>query len=354
MSKKNRKGTSNDCTNHTDLCNVDTNASESRMSDSKVDDSTAKQAPFDHDQALEGRSGRKKTMGVYVISGSGAVPSAQRLDLGAQNLCNLGFKVKLDRHAALQESRFAGTDAQRLAAVKRSIEQPYPIVMASRGGYGMTRLLPHIDWKAAADSGKQFVGHSDFTAFSLALLAKTGAVSYSGPSLSTDFGVAKPNALTSDLFVEVMRNELEILSFESPDGDAFDGRGILWGGNLAMLVSLIGTPYFPKIRKGILVLEDVNEHPYRVERMLLQLLQAGVLGRQKALLLGNFTGYRLAEHDRGYDMPQVIEHIRKVAGIPVITGLPYGHTPVKATLPIGLRVGLATEDGMGYLVLQEH
>ena len=354
MSKKNRKMTNDNCTNPADLCNVAINAGEANMSVSKGGESKAKQDCFDHDHVSGHQSGQKQTAGVYVISASGAVPSAQRLDLGVQNLRNLGFKVKLDRHAALQESRFAGTDAQRLAAVKRSIEQPHAIVMASRGGYGMTRLLPHIDWKAAADSGKRFVGHSDFTAFNLALLAKTGAVSYSGPTVSSDFGVAKPNGLTSDLFVEVMRNELEILSFESPDGDAFDGRGILWGGNLAMLVSLLGTPYFPKIRKGILVVEDINEHPYRIERMLLQLLQAGVLGRQKALLMGNFTGYRLAEHDRGYDMQQVIEHIRKVAGIPVITGLPYGHTPVKATLPIGLRVGLATEDGMGYLVLQEH
>lgn len=292
--------------------------------------------------------------GIYVISGSSPVPSVERLKRGAKNLRKLGFKVRLDRDATRQEGRFAGTDAQRLAAIERSLQQPYPIVMASRGGYGMTRLLDRIDWKAVADSGKRFVGHSDFTAFNLALLARTGAVSYTGPNVSTDFGEEKPNELTRDTFVEVMRKELEILSFESPDSDAFDGRGVLWGGNLAMLVSLLGTPYFPKIRGGILFVEDVNEHPYRVERMLLQLAQSGVLARQKALVLGNFSAYRLVEHDHGFDLPDVIAHIRQTVGIPVITGLPYGHTPVKVTLPIGQRVGLATEDGVGYLVLQEH
>lgn len=360
MSKKNRKKSRDDLANQTDLRTGDKKASASK--ESTLNASAPQEIEFlcehgdghDPNHACDHSHDQQQATGVYVISGSGAVPSAERLDLGASNLRKLGFKVKLDKDAAAQESRFAGTDTQRLAAIRRSIEQPHPVVMASRGGYGMTRLLPHIDWKAVAQSGKCFVGHSDFTAFNLALLAKTGAVSYTGPNASTDFGVAKPNSLTSDLFVEVMRDELEILSFESPDGDAFDGRGVLWGGNLAMLVSLLGTPYFPKVRKGILFVEDINEHPYRVERMLLQLLQAGVLGRQKALLMGHFTGYRLAEHDRGYDMQQVIEHIRKVAGIPVITGLPYGHTPVKATLPIGARVGLATEDGMGYLVLQEH
>ncbi len=87
---------------------------------------------------------------------------------------------------------------------------------------------------------------------------------------------------------------------------------------------------------------------------MLQLAQSGVLGRQKALILGHFTGYRLATHDQGFDMPDVIAHIRKTVGIPVIPGLPYGHTAVKATLPIGAKVGLATEQGMAHLVIHEH
>jgi muramoyltetrapeptide carboxypeptidase len=110
----------------------------------------------------------------------------------------------------------------------------------------------------------------------------------------------------------------------------------------------------PKISGGILFVEDVNEHPYRVERMLNQLYQAGILGKQKALILGQFTDYRLAPHDQGYDLPEVIKYVRKTYGIPVITGLPFGHTPMKVTLPVGAKVGLATERGLVHLVLDEH
>src|SRR5690606_2140333 len=99
------------------------------------------------------------------------------------------------------------------------------------------------------------------------------------------------------LFAETMHDELEVLSFEAPGADAVDCRGILWGGNLAIIASLVGTPYLPRIRGGILFLEDVGEHPYRVERMLTQLWHAGILARQKAILLGRFTEYRLGAHD---------------------------------------------------------
>ena len=104
----------------------------------------------------------------------------------------------------------------------------------------------------------------------------------------------------------------------------------------------------------ILFIEDVGEHPYRIERMLLQLAQAGILAKQKALILGGFTDYRLAEHDRGYDLQAAIRFIKQSVGIPVITGLPFGHTLMKVTLPIGAKVGLATEKGLAHLVLDEH
>jgi muramoyltetrapeptide carboxypeptidase len=292
--------------------------------------------------------------GIYIVSPSSAIADAKVLARGVKRLEKMGFKVALDRTVLAREQRFAGTDTQRLAAFERAMKQKLPIVMASRGGYGVTRLLPHLDWRALADSGKRFVGQSDFTAFNLAFLAKTGLVSYAGPTACYDFGATKTEILTTEIFGEVMRGELEILSFESPQADPVDCRGVLWGGNLAMITALIGTPYMPKIKGGILFIEDVGEHPYRVERMLNQLAQAGILGKQKALLLGGFTDYRLAEHDRGYDLSSAIAFIKKTINIPIVPGLPYGHTPMKVTLPVGAKVGLATEDGMAHLVLEEH
>lgn len=292
--------------------------------------------------------------GIYIISPSSAVEQATQLQQAQQNLAALGWQVDLDPDALAVWQRFAGTDEQRLQAIHRALAQPHPVVLSSRGGYGLSRLLPAIDWRAIADSGKYFVGHSDFTAFNLALLAQTGAISYAGPCAAFDFGVKEPDDLTLDLFHEAMTGQLEILSFESEHSDAVDARGILWGGNLAMLCSLLGTPYFPQIDGGILFIEDVGEHPYRIERYLTQLWQAGVLQKQHAIVLGQFTGYRLAEHDRGFDLQAAIAWLRATVKVPVVLNLPYGHVPLKATLPVGKKIGIATEDEMAYLVIEEH
>ena len=310
--------------------------------------------PHGHAEHVHDQHCKPDASGIYVISPSGAVADPETLTRAGARLTALGFKVALDRGVLHQAQRFAGTEAQRLASFARALKQKLPIVMASRGGYGVGRLLDGLDWQAIADSGKRFVGHSDFTAFSLALLAKTEAISYAGPMACFDFGGKKTESLTAEIFGECMRGELEILSFETQDADAVDGRGILWGGNLAMITSLLGTPYMPKIKGGILFVEDVGEHPYRDERMLNQLAQAGILAKQKALILGGFTEYRLAEHDRGYDLKAAIAYLRKSVKIPVITGLPFGHTLMKVTLPIGAKVGLATEKGLAHLVLDEH
>src|SRR5690554_1924855 len=310
------------------------------------------QSPDDHHHHHDHTHARPT--GIYLISPSGAVAKPEAIDLARVRLGELGFKTAVDRTALAVHERFAGTDKQRLAAIARSLKQKHPVVMATRGGYGLNRLLPHIDWKAVAESGKTFVGQSDFTAFSLALLAQTGAESYAGPTAVFDFGASKMDDLTAALFVEALSGELEVLSFEAPDADAVDARGVLWGGNLAMVASLVGTPYLPKLRSGILFLEDVNEHPFRIERMLTQLLHSGVLARQKAIVLGRFTDYKLAPNDQGYDLPSVVAWLRSVVKVPVITGLPYGHVRLKATLPVGRKIGIATEDGMAHLVLQEH
>jgi len=289
-------------------------------------------------------------LGIYLISPSGAVPQPEALTLARKRLAASGFATAVDRCALAVNQRFAGSDAQRLAAIGRALRQKYQTVMVTRGGYGLGRLLPYIDWRAVADSGKVFVGFSDFTAFNLALLARTGAQSLSGPAALADFGGARVDAVTQDLFVKMLRGELDALRFASPDADAVDVRGVLWGGNLALIASLLGTPYFPRVRGGILFLEDVGEHPYRIERMLIQLWQAGVLERQKAIVLGQFTQYRISLQDNGYDVDAVVRWLRATIKVPIVTGLPYGHVSRKATLPIGRRVGLATENGMAYLV----
>ncbi len=295
----------------------------------------------------------KKKLQIYTLSPSGFVQKPEVLERAIENLKQSSVKVTVDKAALRQDMRFGGDDEDRLAAIARAARHRSGIVMPTRGGYGLSRILHRIDWKLIERNPKRYVGFSDFTAFNLALLAKTGMTSFTGPNL-LDFGKDNVDELTYDIFMEVMHGELEILSFESEGSDAVDTRGMLWGGNLAMVASLIGTPYMPKIKNGILFLEDVGEYPFRVERMLAQLLHAGIFAKQKAIILGHFTEYKLSAQDKGFDMPEVVRWLRANTGLPVVTGLPYGHGDVRVTLPIGKKVGLATESGMAYLVIDEH
>ncbi len=118
---------------------------------------------------------------------------------------------------------------------------------------------------------------------------------------------------------------------------------MLWGGNLAVLTSLVGTPFLSTPKGGVLFLEDVNEQPFRIERMLTQLLHAGLIAQQQAVVLGSFTGIKPVPHDRGFHMRTVVEWLRAQTPVPVFTGLPFGHVPTKVLLPVGAQVTLAVE-----------
>jgi muramoyltetrapeptide carboxypeptidase len=141
-----------------------------------------------------------------------------------------------------------------------------------------------------------------------------------------------------------MSGELEAVGFRTEAGfDGLEAKGRLWGGSLAMVNSLLGTPHWPKVKGGILFLEDVNEHPFRIERALLQLHQAGVLGQQKAVLLGAFSDWRKSPLDRGYTLKSAIAHLRSVCKTSILTGLPFGHVPTKVSLPVGAKVQLVVQ-----------
>jgi len=138
------------------------------------------------------------------------------------------------------------------------------------------------------------------------------------------------------------------------DGPAVDVQGQLWGGNLSMLCALVGTPYLPAVQGGILFLEDVNEAAYRIERMLLQLLQAGILPRQRAIVLGDFAPIPILPNDNGFDLAVVVGHLRSVLATPVVTGLPFGHGQRRVTLPIGAPGRLRVLAGRANLEFHGH
>ena len=248
--------------------------------------------------------------------------------------------------------RFGGTDEGRLAQLNAATADPdVQVVMAVRGSYGITRLLPHIDFDAMAASGKIFVGYSDVTALHMALMAKTGAISYAGPMFATDFGAQEPVDFTLDNFWQCLAGPTHTISETASGNPRLKLSGTIWGGNLAMLVSLLGTEYFPQIDNGILFIEDINEHPYRVERMLLQLMQAGVLARQQAVIMGDFSNYRLAPLDNGYDFDVMLAYLRATLPLPILTGLQFGHTSKRVTIPFGAQASLVSDDGGFQLIL---
>jgi muramoyltetrapeptide carboxypeptidase len=311
---------------------------------------------------------------IYIYSPSGAVRDKAAFKRGVRRLQSLGHDVEVDPDALTSHTRFAGDDTTRLAAIHRAAASGADVALISRGGYGLTRILGGIRYKALAkaiERGTQFVGISDFTALQLALLAKTGSTTWAGPALCEGFGAGGlpdtvdghghaeatgPDDIMEDCFNDMLTGQGEgtgwrqdrdsntTMGDEKPQADVVRvSNATIWGGNLSLLVSLLGTDYFPEIKGGILFLEDVGEHPYRIERMLTQLLHAGVLARQKAILMGQFTEFKLSGHDKGFKLQTVVRWLRSQIKAPVLTNLPYGHVATKVLLPVGAKADLVAE-----------
>ncbi len=284
---------------------------------------------------------RSRTIGL--VAPSGYLPDPAVIDRAARFLAQHGWRVVAGESVFAREQRFAGPDALRLAELQRFATDPsIDLVLSARGGYGLSRLLDRIDYAAIRARKSALVGYSDFTAFNLAFLAH-GGVSFAGPSAG-DFGAEQPDPFTVEHFFGVLSARHYAVDV-TLDGPARTIEGRLWGGNLAMLASVLGTPFMPRVRDGILFVEDVNEPAYKVERMFLQLLHAGVLQKQQAIVLGDFEPVTPMPNDNGFGLASVVERLRKVGGVPVYTGLPFGHVKRKLTLPVGGRARLAVRRG---------
>lgn len=293
---------------------------------------------------------------IYLYSPSGAVRDKAGFRRALKRLQAMGHEVEVDPAALSSHQRFAGDDDTRLAAIGRAAASGSQVVLTTRGGYGLTRLLPRLPYDAiqqSVDKGSAWVGLSDFTALQAAVLAQRGTPTWAGPALLEDWATeATPDEIMQACFDDLVTGVGEGTGWRLPAGDfhahpalaseqgwAAEG-GVLWGGNLTVLCSLLGTPFFPLVQGGVLFLEDVGEHPYRIERQLTQLLHAGVLGQQRAILLGSFNRFQLTPHDKGFNLKQVITWLRSQVSAPVLTSLPFGHVPTKVILPVGKPVDL--------------
>lgn len=294
------------------------------------------------------------TIGAFAPSG---VLNPERLAAGIAQLQSQGHRLVIAPEVSAEWRYFAGTDEERLDSFHRMLADPsIEVMMMARGGYGWSRLMHRIDWDAVREADKAFIGFSDFTAFQLGALARSGRVTYAGPGVATDFDwrdetpqTAGDHAFMNDHCWPVLRGRAHRTGTFTAD-HAYPAQvitGPIWGSNLSLLSHLVGTPYMPAIEGGIVFVEEIGEQPYAIERMFLQLFHAGILQKQKALILGDFTDCEPEPGRFLYTMQHVAESLREWLPYPVLTGLPFGHVARKLTLPFGAPAAL-TIDGAGF------
>jgi muramoyltetrapeptide carboxypeptidase len=289
--------------------------------------------------------------GVIGLVAPASTPSSEEhIEKGATYLEQLGYRVKFGKHIRNTNGYLAGTDEERAADFNNMVrDKDVEAIFTIRGGYGTPRILHLIDYRSLKQNPKIIVGYSDITALQLALFRKIGLVTFSGPMTGTDM-CNDVHPYTEEHFWRLITSTKKIGLLKNPSDEPLKilkhGKtfGHLLGGNLSLIACLMGTPFLPKLCGSILFLEDVEESPYRIDRMLVQLLNAGVLHGLAGLVFGKFTDCipnNPSEPHLTLDQIQK-EYVEKI-GCPIAANFQYGHIPRKLTIPIGLQAMLDTK-----------
>lgn len=277
-----------------------------------------------------------------------------RNEAALQRVACAGFKVQNPEIVSRQYLRFAGTDSQRASDLQNiatgAIAAP-KLLLGVRGGYGASRILPMIDWatlgRIMQERGSILAGFSDVTAIQCALLAKGGMSSLAGPMLYSEFGKNNPDQISCRQFVAALTSpklviDVDNANLTSPklpmilaNNESQTITGTIWGGNLSVVSALTGSEYLPRIDGGIVFLEDVGEQTYRLERMLYELYLAGVFKRQQAIVFGSFSGTGEDSYDKRFDVATVVRQLHQLTGLPIYSGLRFGHIAQKSSFPLG-------------------
>jgi len=294
---------------------------------------------------------------IGIIAPASAPPDPKNIDRSVAVLERLGFKPRLAPHVRHRWGYLAGSDRDRASDLMQMFaDRKVKAIICVRGGYGTARLLPRLDYQTIRANPKIFVGYSDITSLHCAFLIKSSLVTFHGPMLNSDF--VKQNLPTFTL-----QSFLRTLMQPSAPGSIRAGykrktvsilrRGVvsgpLMGGNITLLCASLGTPWQPSFKNQVLFFEDLDEAPYRFDRMLTHLLNAGLLQQVAGIAIGVNTNCRdpKAKHAREYR--QTLEDVFKdrllPLKVPIVTGLPFGHIPLNTTLPIGVRVTLDAVKG---------
>ena len=274
-----------------------------------------------------------------------------------------GYRVKLAPSATALYEHFAGTDRKRAADVNALFaDDEVKAILCVRGGYGSARIIDKLDYKAIAKHPKMLIGFSDVTALHIAIGDKCGISTIHGPMLVS---FTRPNFdsdYTRANFFAGLEGSIPAGEIPMPEGQklqtvrAGHAEGIITGGNLTLIASLVGTPYELDGKGSLLLLEEVGEKPYRIDRMLNQLWQNGLLRRVNGILLGDFIGCENENADgvNDFTLDDVLKHYARLSGKPVIRGVPAGHGKYNMFLPLGVLAEMnALDDGTASLVINE-
>ena len=289
---------------------------------------------------------------VGLIAPSSNVMENQDIGFAIDILKSFGFKVKTGQHLYERHGYLAGEDQARAADVNAMFKDPdVDAIFCLRGGYGSPRILPYLDYASIAKHPKVIIGYSDVTALLNAIYTQTGMVTFHGPIAAQNFTDYTLSQFKQVLFDAQAATIAAPPAFETAEGRAErDNRitvitpgvaeGKLIGGNLSLMVKLVGTPYEPDYRGNILILEDVSEAPYRIDGMITHLKLAGKLQQLAGIAFGKCSDCEI--DGNSLSIEQVLNDHLQPLGIPVIRGLMIGHIDDLATIPIGVRARLDT------------
>lgn len=291
-----------------------------------------------------------------------ASPFSEEKRLAAhQNLGAMGFQIRESAHLYAQNGYLAGSDAQRVEDLHWAFSDPaIDAVWCIRGGYGCSRLLPLIDFDLIGRHPKVLIGYSDVTALHLAIQQHTGLVTFHGPVAASEFPENTLRHFHSVLMEPVAPYTVHIPdAAELPQDIVYQpfvitpgqASGKLTGGNLTLLAALVGTPFAPSYKNKIVFLEDVGEQPYRIDRMLTQMLQGSDLAKAAGIALGVFADCKPKGDSPSLTLQETLRDRFANLGIPVVYGIPFGHVAHQMTFPYGIQAAL--DATLGQLTLLE-
>jgi muramoyltetrapeptide carboxypeptidase len=285
---------------------------------------------------------------IGIISPASTPDDLNRIEKGVQYLEKSGFRAEVAPNVGKYRGYLAGSDDQRLYDLHYMFRRKdVKAVFCVRGGCGSPRLLDKIDFTIIKKNPKIFVGYSDITVLQTAFLKKTGLVTFAGPMVAVDFGREEVSSYTEEHFWRIITSTKKAGKIIPPGEDKLfalnDGKakGQLVGGNLALLMSLAGTSFFPDLKGKILLIEDIGEQPYRVDRLINQLKLMGAFKQLKGIILGAFTDCIEPDFSkRTLTLNDVIEDYLSNLKIPIIYNFPHGHITDLITVPYGIDVSI--------------